>query len=873
VTAKSGRPLAGVCVLTAKNSGGFSRTHTGQSGRYLTKPLRAGRYLVAFEPGCGNNGNWLLQLYKNTTRLSKATHVRVRAGHTTKGISAVMHPGGEIRGTVTSKAGKKLSAICVFAVQHDGIGFADARTSHGHYVMRGLTPGRYAVTFGVSCGNRGNFAPQQWKDKTIGQRPTLVHVRAGRVTSGINAVMHPGAVVSGKVTLGTSSGTPLAGICAELDGAGSLGGVASLTSTGSQGTYRLNSLPAGQYRVSFFPGCGKNPNVLSETLPGRITLTGGKVTRGVDGVLQRGGVISGTVTSDSGQPLAGVCVSASAGNAGGFVKTSADGTYHIGQLTTGRYHVEFTGGCGNDVSLRPLFLASPVSVTTGQATSGIDAVMEPGGTISGHVTDSARHALSNICVEAVSTSEVNEPGNFETITRNGSYELKNEPPGQYQVSFFDCGRGNLADQSFPGRPGSGVGELIFVGPAIPTRGINAVMRQGGRISGLVTSRSGRALANICVFVTGLSNGGQTAGAFTSRGGRYTASGLAAGRYQVEFTPCLGGNVASSWYRNKPGPSVATPVRVRAGRTTTRINGALGTGGSISGRVTAQGSGTPLSRICAIAFTRDDVFFGAAVTRKDGTYTIPGLNTGSYEVDFSQCLANRPTVAGQARVVHVITGKPTAGINVSLGQGGSITGSVLAGQPAVGAPGLCVDVVPVSPRGIGAFPVTAGAGGRFTAVNVLPGTYKVLFDDPECGGGLIPQWFSDKPSEAAADTVTVTAGATTSLPAATLAADGGISGTVTGPSGQPLTGACVSAIPTPATAATGQAPVLAPSHGRYSVEGLLPGRYRVRFSAGCGAAGLATQWWQNAPSQATAILVTVRADVLTQGVDAMLKRAH
>lgn len=877
VTAGHGRLLAGICVFAATRTTLLSQVSTGRKGRYLSKPLRPGRYFVVFVPGCGNRGNWLPQLYQNAASLAKATRVRVTARHTTGGIDAVMHPAGKIQGTVTSQAGQKLSGICVLAEQRTAgvVSVSQAISHHGRYDVPELLTGRYDVFFSTGCGSRANLAPQEWKDKSAAQRPTPVHVTAGHVTSGIGAVMRPGAKVSGTVTLGSGSGTPLGGICVELDGAGPLLNQAGgLAITRSDGTYHLKSLAPGQYRVSFFPGCDKNPNVVSETVPGRITLTAGRDTR-VDGVLQRGGVITGTIASAAGQPLAGVCVSASGGS-GGQAQSHADGVYRIAQLATGKYTLEFTGGCGNHGSLAPLFPASRVSVTIGQSSSGVDAVMQPGGTISGHVTDTAGRELSNICVLPQSTLELNIPGNFLAVTRHGSYQFNNEPAGQYQVTFVNCGAGgDLADQSFPGRPGDGSGALISVNPGAPTRGISAVMRRGGRISGVVTTRAGRGLAGLCVDLTNLRNGAPTGGAITGRRGRYTASGLAAGRYQLEFTSCvLPGDFASSWYRNKGGPSAATPVTVRAGRTTTGISGALPNGGSISGRVTSQATGGPVPGICVEAFTRGQLFVGFGVTGKNGRYTAGGLNTGAYAVDFFPCLPDAPALAGRARPapVHVTTGHRVRGINAALTSGGTLTGSVRASQPEPSLPGFCVNVEPASPGAVGAFVITAGAAGVFVARNLLPGRYKVLFDDPDCGGGLVPLWFNGKASRAAADTVTVRTGALTSLPVATVAGDGGISGTVTGPSGQPLTGACVTAIPA-ATARAGQASVLAVSHGSYAVLGLHAGHYLVRFSPGCGAARLATQWWRNVPTRARARVVTVTAGQTTSGISATLKHAH
>jgi len=102
----------------------------------------------------------------------------------------------------------------------------------------------------------------------------------------------------------------------------------------------------------------------------------------------------------------------------------------------------------------------------------------------------------------------------------------------------------------------------------------------------------------------------------------------------------------------------------------------------------------------------------------------------------------------------------------------------------------------------------------------------------------------------------------------LLADGGISGSVTGPAPghAALTGICVSAVP----AATGQSPVYTVSAaGSYQLPDLLPGKYRVEFQSGCGQAGLATQWWDLASSSQAALVVDVGSGDTVTGINGSL----
>ena len=212
-----------------------------------------------------------------------------------------------------------------------------------------------------------------------------------------------------------------------------------------------------------------------------------------------------------------------------------------------------------------------------------------------------------------------------------------------------------------------------------------------------------------------------------------------------------------------------------------------------------------------------------------------------------------------------------GISAALAAGGAVEGRVLGGAHAIDQPGICVDAIPVTGSGV-ELPGVTGVGGRYRIGSLAPGSYRVYFGDPACPGGvtgLAPQWYPGQYTEAKAAIITVAAGQTRSGIAAHLLPDGSITGTVTGPapSASPLTGVCVLAVPL----AAGQFPIYAATtHGGYSVTGLAPGRYLVEFSAGCGASGYRTQWWDNAGSRAAATVITVAADRVTTGIDAAMR---
>lgn len=412
-----------------------------------------------------------------------------------------------------------------------------------------------------------------------------------------------------------------------------------------------------------------------------------------------------------------------------------------------------------------------------------------------------------------------------------------------------------------------------VGPGLTAAGIGAVLPPGGAISGTVRTSGGRPVTDDCEIVTNLRTGLVRYGGLLTQGSRYRIGGLPVGRYSVEFYDSGGGpGDQIQWFRRAATPRAATAVRVTAGHTTRAVDAALVPGGAIAGRVTARASGLPVRNLCVTAVGRAGNYFGLGTTGKNGRYRVSGLNTGTYHLLISTC-GDVTTVASVrlARKIRVTAPRTVPGVNAALPAGGMISGRVTS----PGGPGLssvCVEGYPVRAGGQEGYTYT-GTDGRYTLPNLQSGQYRVFFDTTaDCDfsqDGLVPRWYRDAASRARATLVTVRAAATTPGISAALQADGGISGTVTAASsGRPLSGICVRAVP---QAAGRDASVTVAGGGRYSLIGLSPGRYRVRFSSGCGASGYVTQWWKDAGSAARATVVTIRADTVSAGIDAALTR--
>ena len=435
-----------------------------------------------------------------------------------------------------------------------------------------------------------------------------------------------------------------------------------------------------------------------------------------------------------------------------------------------------------------------------------------------------------------------------------------------------------------------VGTRVSVTAPATTPGINFSLAQGGSISGTVTADgTGEPLANVSVqaYTTLV----MSAAARTNASGEYTIMGLPAGSYFVRT-----GNVGAyvdEVYDNLPyeGGTLSyvsgTTVPVSAGATTPGINFGLALGGTITGTVTAAGTGLPLSGVVVYVATAGGDSASAGVTNASGVFTVTGVATGTYKAYTSNSLnyvdrlyAGVPCPGGCRAAqmagtnIYVNAPETTSGIDFALSPGGSITGTVTVAGTSTPLPGVRVGIYDSAGRSISS--ATAGSGGAYTKTGLPTGTYYVktlysegwvdeLYDDITCSGGTC--------AVTSGTSVRVVAPAATSGIDFGLSAGGTISGTVTdGVTGAPLAGVYVSVYST-SEASIGSAQTNAA--GVYTKPGLATGSYRVRTS---NNPGYVDEAYENIPcpvgtcSKSVGSIVSVTAGLTTNGIDFQLAKA-
>jgi hypothetical protein len=337
---------------------------------------------------------------------------------------------------------------------------------------------------------------------------------------------------------------------------------------------------------------------------------------------------------------------------------------------------------------------------------------------------------------------------------------------------------------------------------------------------------------------------------SNSGGEYTISGLPSGSFRVSFFSEEEGGVAfqPQFYKGVPLEKEAAAVSVTVPGLTSGIDAVLAAGGQISGRVTAASGGAVLANVSACAYTETAGSLGddCAQTNSAGEYTLAGLPSGHYEVNFYAFGGgNYLPVADKA--VAVSAPGATTGIDAAMPSGGQITGKVTA--EVGGAPLELIEVCESS-ESVEQTCTSTNAAGEYTVSQLESGEYELDFERAFSGGNYLSKTRTH---------VNVTAGAVTAGIDAALAPGGEIEGTVKAPGGAPApeVQACV---------VNGNSCAFTNASGVYTLAGLAKGEYEVQFTGPEGK-NYAPQYYQDKPSRTGAKLVSVTPPSAVTGIDA------
>jgi hypothetical protein len=272
------------------------------------------------------------------------------------------------------------------------------------------------------------------------------------------------------------------------------------TSPGADGSYLLPEVPLGQVRIEFVPSF-KSGLIRQyydhKSRPSEATIIvlskGVPDVHGIDADLVEGGTIEGTATAATGgAPLAEVeacAVSIGATTTRVCGQTDAGGAYRLHSLPTGSYKVGFWGR-GKSAEYQPWYYqgkaslaeATPVLVTAGEVTTGIDASLAKGGTIAGSVVAAAGGAPLDGVPVCLFLAAATKPERCQGSAEGGSFSFQGLPSGSYQVGFsLDAGEIGGAG---PGGAGDAFATQYFDGVAERARAATIPLAAPATIAGV-----------------------------------------------------------------------------------------------------------------------------------------------------------------------------------------------------------------------------------------------------------------------------------------------------------------------------------------------------------------------------------------------------
>jgi len=417
--------------------------------------------------------------------------------------------------------------------------------------------------------------------------------------------------------------------------------------------------------------------------------------------LQLGGVVAGTVTSAAtGAPISHVRVSVwAASREAGSVYADSTGAYRLSGLPAGTYYARtentysFADQLYDGILCEPtctVTSGTPIVVSVGAATEGVDFSLPTYGAFRGRVLDSS----TGFAVEDAGVLTYRADGTligYDYADGTGDYVSGGLLAGTY---FAVASSGTHLDELWDAHPcqpscDPTTGTPIAVTLGQTRDGIDFGLDLGGGVTGRVTAAvTGESLSSVYVEV--FDAAGTAVGWDSTNGlGRYAVRDLPPGTYFArarqtstylgqlyDGLPCDGDCVVTD----------GTPISVAAGSATTGVDFALVSLGRISGTVTDVTTGQPVPwGIYVTVYDAAGTYAAYGYTEADGTYEITGLTAGSYfaRADASGYVAQlydgiacpTPCTVTGGTPIPVALSTETPGVDFALVPYGKIAGTI------------------------------------------------------------------------------------------------------------------------------------------------------------------------------------------------------
>jgi protocatechuate 3,4-dioxygenase beta subunit len=714
---------------------------------------------------------------------------------------------GGISGHVTNGSSSDIENVTVEAYDLEGnLQESNNTNSSGTYGITNLPAGDYKLFFNTS-GATGDYAYEWYDNKNSYEEANSISVMAGFVSSNKDAQLADSGSIEGKVT--DSLTANIENVEVRIYDAYESRIGSCLTDV--NGDYQIKFLPAGNYKVEFKADSAGNyvdewyNNQGSYEDADKVAVTAGSPTT-LNVQLANGGIISGNVSNGtSGIENIQVDVREDNLNLVGRVYTDSNGDYQVTNIATGSYIMEFWSNGTNYV---PEWYdnkilensADPISVTAGSTTSGINAVLELGGSISGTLRNDLGFGLPNTSVAAANVDGNFVGGDFPYDTF-GNFIIRGLPAGNYKIVTEPVypnmvGGHNYVYEWYNNARTFNDAQQVSVSAGTEAKGIHIELSSnGGIIKGRITNgvsdglQYWRTASFLYAEVGARMNSVVQISTYSDKNGYYELRGLPPGTYttRARFSYIEDG-YANQIYNGVHSYGLATTITVGLGSTVTGIDFMVPQSCAISGRVTDSfGAGLKGAYVAPFDATTNRYLGGHQVlTDKEGYYTMKRVRPGLTKIIFSASVVeggqygyefyNNQSTIETATIIDVPAGGTMTGIDAVLSTGGgTISGYV---KNPSGNPIMEADVMIHSSLETWVGWDRTDGNGYLEVKGLLPGTYTLYtwhYED------IFPwEWYSDKADYDSADSVVVTEVGTTSVHIVLGGPDHGI--TVTSPNG-------------------------------------------------------------------------------------------
>lgn len=621
-------------------------------------------------------------------------------------VDFALKPGGSISGTITdSNTSAPIPNTYVNIFDSNGswvtYGYSD---SSGNYTVTGPLVGDYYAT----SYNYVNYVDELYDDHIC--EPSCneltgdpITVNAGQNTAAIDFALSPGGIISGTITDSATS-NPVESIIYVYDSSGNL---FAYGYTDGSGNYEVGGLVTGNYFVvtdnsagyldELFDNIPCHQGNCDPTSGDSVSVVQGSTTSGINFALDRGGSFSGQINGNGNPiPYGSVNVYDSEGFYVAYGYADESGNYSVDGLLGGNYHATtynyygFVNELYDDIPCQngcDTTQGTPIPVSIGADTPGINFDLDIGGRFSGKFTDETTSNPINGGVLIYDAQGI--PNGYAYTDSDGTYTTyQGLAPGNYYAisysyyGYMDELYNNITCAFSKCDPLGGTPIPVTTGNTTPN--IDFALNQGGKVTGNISSTLGPA-------ITGEINLFSSTGTFLTAGysfdgsGDYEIGGIPTGNYYVSTSNFEG--FADELYNNHPcsgGFCDVTPgdlVPVTVGSTTPNIDFALDEGGSLSGNVSDDKTGQP------VTYSEVDIYDSSGrwvtygytdeIGNYSSSYNYAGLATGDYYVITNTYGAYRDELyddvpcpaaicdLSSGNPVHVTIAQNTPGIDFSL----------------------------------------------------------------------------------------------------------------------------------------------------------------------------------------------------------------